>query len=100
MALSGLYRLDRQEFGLTGDDLPAVYFNSPLSYLPELTDERYLASYCSSRIVVWVGQGAWEDAAIATPDTWRHSWLKSTFQRGSITGETMSTMTGPGGTSR
>jgi hypothetical protein len=33
IALSGLYRLDRAEFGLGPDDLSAVYFNSPLTYL-------------------------------------------------------------------
>ena len=32
IALSGLYRLDRYEFGLSAADLPAVYYNSPVSY--------------------------------------------------------------------
>ena len=35
---SGLYRLDRQEFGNTADDLAAVYDNSPVGYLPEPDD--------------------------------------------------------------
>jgi esterase/lipase superfamily enzyme len=61
IALSGLYRLDRPEFQLTGEDLPAVYFNSPLSYLPGLADAAYLEAYRRSRIVVCVGQGAWEE---------------------------------------
>jgi esterase/lipase superfamily enzyme len=39
IALSGLYRLDRAEFGMRADDLPAVYFNSPLSYLSGLSDD-------------------------------------------------------------
>jgi esterase/lipase superfamily enzyme len=64
IALSGLYRLDRPEFQLTADDLPGVYFNSPISYLRDLTDSDYLEQYRRSRIVVCVGQGAWEDEAI------------------------------------
>ena len=65
IALSGLYRLDRPEFQLSAADLPAVYFNSPLTYLPGLTDDGYLNRYRQSRIIVCVGQGAWEDEAIA-----------------------------------
>jgi esterase/lipase superfamily enzyme len=64
IALSGLYRLDRPEFQLSAAELPAVYFNSPLSYLPGLTDEGYLNRYRQSRIIVCVGQGAWEAEAI------------------------------------
>ena len=64
VALSGLYRLDRPEFGLGAADLPAVYFNSPLAYLPGLADAWFLDWYRQSRIVVCVGQGAWEDEAI------------------------------------
>ena len=60
IALSGLYRLDHTEFGLTGADMPAVYFNSPLHYLPDLTDRWFLDRYRHSEIVVCVGQGAWE----------------------------------------
>jgi esterase/lipase superfamily enzyme len=64
IALSGLYRLDRTEFGLGRDDIPAVYFNSPLSYLPGLRDQWFLDWYRRSNIVVCVGQGAWEDEAL------------------------------------
>jgi esterase/lipase superfamily enzyme len=64
IALSGLYRLDRPEFGLGPADLPQVYFNSPLSYLPGLQDPWYLERYRASRIVVCVGQGAWEHEAL------------------------------------
>ena len=64
IALSGLYRLDRNEFGLGDGDLPAVYFNSPVSYLPGLRDPWYLDWYRRSDIVVCVGQGAWEEAAV------------------------------------
>jgi esterase/lipase superfamily enzyme len=42
-----------------------VYFNSPLVYLPNLTDDRYLDQYRQSQIIVCVGQGAWEDAMLA-----------------------------------
>jgi len=64
IALSGMYRLDRPEFQLTAEDLPAVYFNSPVSYLPGLTDSRQLDSIRNSRIIVCVGQGAWEEETL------------------------------------
>jgi esterase/lipase superfamily enzyme len=64
IALSGLYRLDRPEFGLQAADVPAVYFNSPLAYLPGLTDSWYLDRYREGRMVVCVGQGAWEEEAV------------------------------------
>jgi esterase/lipase superfamily enzyme len=64
MALSGLYRLDRAEFGLCPADMPAVYCNSPLNYLPGLDDPWYLEAYRRSRMVVCVGQGAWEHEAL------------------------------------
>jgi esterase/lipase superfamily enzyme len=44
--------------------LPAVYYNSPLSYLPGLVNGWYLDWYRRSRIIVCVGQGAWEHEAI------------------------------------
>ena len=64
IALSGLYRLDRTEFGLQADDVPAVYYNSPLAYLPGLDDAWYLDRYREGRMIVCVGQGAWEDEAV------------------------------------
>jgi esterase/lipase superfamily enzyme len=64
IALSGLYRLDRLEFGLAASDLPQVYFNSPLSYLRHLREAVYLDLYQKSDIIVCVGQGAWEDEAL------------------------------------
>jgi esterase/lipase superfamily enzyme len=64
LALSGLYRLDRQEFGLSPGDLDAVYFNSPISFLSALEDPWYLDRYRDSRIVVCAGQGAWEEEAV------------------------------------
>lgn len=65
IALSGLYRLDQTEFGLTANDIAAFYFNSPLHYLADLDDQWFLDWYRRSDIVVCVGQGAWETEAIA-----------------------------------
>ncbi len=62
IAISGLFQL-RMFVGDYMDD--NVYFNSPLVYLPNLTDNRYLDLYRNSRIIVCVGQGAWEDAMLA-----------------------------------
>jgi esterase/lipase superfamily enzyme len=64
IALSGLYRLDRKEFQISTDQIPAVYFNSPLTYLPGLSDHHYLDCCRDGRIIVCVGQGAWENEAI------------------------------------
>ncbi|MFH2219467.1 MAG: alpha/beta hydrolase-fold protein [Pseudomonadota bacterium] len=64
IALSGLYRLDRNEFGLSAADMPAVYFNSPMNYLPGI-DTWYLERYRQGTIIVCVGQGAWEEEAVA-----------------------------------
>ncbi len=64
IALSGLYRLDRPEFGVGPPDLPDVYFNSPVTYLHDLTDPWYLDQYRERSIVICVGQGAWEDEAV------------------------------------
>jgi len=64
IACSGLYRLDRNEFGLGPAELPAVYFNSPLSYLSGLSDPRYFDAYRRRTIVVSAGQGAWDEEAL------------------------------------
>jgi esterase/lipase superfamily enzyme len=61
IAMSGVYQ-PRLFLGDYSDD--DVYFNSPLYYLPELRDPWHLERYRRSRIVVCVGQGAWEDEAI------------------------------------
>lgn len=63
IALSGLY--DFSYFA--GDDhgeSMELYFNSPLAFLPNLTDEHLLGLYRTSRIVICVGQGAWEEPMI------------------------------------
>lgn len=61
IALSGLYRLDRREFGLQAEDISQVYFNSPVHYLAGLDNPWFLDWYRRSTIIVCVGQGAWED---------------------------------------
>jgi esterase/lipase superfamily enzyme len=61
IALSGIYRTSLMLGDYSDDD---VYFNSPLSYLPGLSDPWHLERYRRSRIVFSVGQGAWENQAI------------------------------------
>ena len=65
IALSGLYRLDRPEFGLSDKDIGDVYFNSPVHYLAGITDQTILNLYRQSNMIVCAGRGAWEDEAIA-----------------------------------
>ncbi len=64
LALSGLYRLDRPEFGLDGDGLGDVYFNSPLTYLANLSDPWYLEQYARRTIIACAGQGAWDEESL------------------------------------
>ena len=59
-----MYRLDRQEFGNAAEDLSAVYYNSPVGYLPGLSDPWYLDRYRNSTIIICVGLGPWEEEAI------------------------------------
>ncbi|HLE51865.1 MAG TPA: alpha/beta hydrolase-fold protein [Anaerolineales bacterium] len=58
ISLSGIFRLNMFIGGYMDEN---VYFNSPLAYLPDLTDEWYLEQYRNSQIIVCAGQGAWED---------------------------------------
>jgi esterase/lipase superfamily enzyme len=62
IALSGVYKLTDFVGDYVDDN---VYFNSPLLYLPGLSDPWYLDRYRRSQIVVCVGQGAWEDQMLA-----------------------------------
>ena len=64
IALSGVYQPRHFLGDFVNDD---VYFNSPLYYLPELRDAWQLELYRRSRIIICVGQGAWENEAL--PDT-------------------------------
>lgn len=61
IAMSGLYQPSLFVGRYSDDD---VYFNSPISYLPKLTDSWHLEQYRRSRIVFAVGQGAWEEDAV------------------------------------
>jgi esterase/lipase superfamily enzyme len=62
IAISGLFRLNH----FIGDYMDEnVYFNTPLAYLPDLSDRWYLDQYRQSRIIVCTGQGAWEDEMLA-----------------------------------
>ena len=45
LALSGLYRLDRREFGMQAGDMEQVYFNSP----HRRSEERRVGKECRSR---------------------------------------------------
>jgi esterase/lipase superfamily enzyme len=58
ISLSGLFQL-RSFIGDYMDE--TVYLNTPLAFLPELTDPWYLERYRRSAIIVGVGQGAWEE---------------------------------------
>jgi esterase/lipase superfamily enzyme len=62
VAISGLYQLGMFVGDYMDDN---IYFNSPLSYLPNLDDPWYLDRYRQSQIVFCCGQGAWEDAMLA-----------------------------------
>ena len=62
VSISGLYQLDYFIGGYMDD---AVYFNSPLLYLANMSDPWYLEQYRQSQIVVCAGQGAWEDQMLA-----------------------------------
>ena len=64
IALSGLYRLDRKEFGISADDVKYVYYNSPVHFLPNTNDPAILDWYRNSQIVICTGQGAWEEEAV------------------------------------
>jgi len=57
IAISGIFRLDM----FIGDYMDEnAYHNSPLAYLPNLTDSWYIDQYRQSKIIVCCGQGAWE----------------------------------------
>lgn len=64
VACSGLYRLDRQEFGLRAEDIPAVYYNSPLAYLSGMMEPWLLDEYRRGTIMISAGQGAWDGESL------------------------------------
>lgn len=61
ICLSGLFQL-KSFVGDYSDE--NVYFNSPLYYLPNMSDPWYLEQYRRSDIIICSGQGAWEDAMV------------------------------------
>ncbi|MFH2131121.1 MAG: alpha/beta hydrolase-fold protein [bacterium] len=78
IALSGIYNARYFLDNYPGDDLN-VYYNSPVEYLPNLSDDWYIEKYRRSDIFICVGQGPWEDPMIH--DTLR---LRDTFQHKQI----------------
>lgn len=62
IAISGVYSTQMFVGGATGDE---IYFNDPLAYLPGLNDRWHMDRYRRSEIVFAVGQGAYEDQALA-----------------------------------
>ncbi len=69
IALSGIYQLSM----FIGDYMDQiVYFNTPIAYLPNLEDEWYLSQYRHSKIILSVGQGAWEQEMLADTRMMEH----------------------------
>jgi esterase/lipase superfamily enzyme len=62
IALSGVYSTDHFFGSYTDQD---TYFNSPIHYLANLTDEACLKHYRESKIVICCGRGNFEDQMIA-----------------------------------
>jgi esterase/lipase superfamily enzyme len=62
VALSGVYSADHFFGSFMDQD---TYFNSPIHYLANLTDEEYLSKYRASKIVICCGKGDFEDQMIA-----------------------------------
>ena len=57
IAMSGVYNLHEYTKGYTDDD---VYFNSPMSYLPDLDNEWFLSRIRKGKIHILSGQGDYE----------------------------------------
>jgi esterase/lipase superfamily enzyme len=62
ISLSGLYQLGMFVGDYMDDN---VYFNSPITYLSNLSDRWYIDRYRQSQIIICCGQGAWEEPIIA-----------------------------------
>jgi esterase/lipase superfamily enzyme len=58
IAMSGIYDLKYYTDGYFDD---TCYFNSPVDYLPNLTDETILSSIREKNIIIASGRGAYED---------------------------------------
>lgn len=68
IAISGIFDL-KLFIGDYVDDY--VYFNSPLLYLPALSDDAILQKLRSNTIVIAVGKGAWEEEMISDTEDLR-----------------------------
>jgi len=62
LAMSGVYDLKTYTKGYYDTD---VYFNSPIDYVPNMTDEHLLGQLRTKRIILASGQGAYESPAAA-----------------------------------
>jgi len=59
LAFSGVYDIKKilqRNYGIE-----QIYFNSPIDYLANMNDPWFIHHYRQSKIVICVGQGAWED---------------------------------------
>jgi esterase/lipase superfamily enzyme len=58
IAMSGVYDLTEYSKGYFDDD---VYYNSPVHYIPNLSDDWYLSRIREGKLIVSTGSGAYED---------------------------------------
>lgn len=58
IAMSGVYDLTEYTKGYYDEQ---VYYNSPMHYIPNLTDEWYLNHIRNGKIIIATGSGAYED---------------------------------------
>ena len=89
IAMSGVYDLKSYSKGYFVQD---VYFNSPMDYVPNLTDENILSQLRQKKIIIYTGSGEYEDPSGSWKmagvlgdkqipnyvecwdQTWRHDW--------------------------
>lgn len=62
IAMSGIYRLSHF-VGNYMDD--SIFYNSPLDYLPGMTDGQQLDSIKNGQLIICSGQGPWEETGLA-----------------------------------
>ena len=58
IAMSGVYDLTEYTNGYYDEQ---VYYNSPIHYIPNLTDDWYLSRIRAGKIIIATGSGAYED---------------------------------------
>ena len=96
IALSGVYST-KDFFGEALDG--AIFFNSPLNFLPGLSDTRVLNQLRELRLIFCCGQGDGKNACWRIRAHWSKCCATRRYRPGSTTGAVMSIMTGLGGTS-